>query len=153
MGLQALGDPAQAQPVGSKSPHEADGPLLTLILDPTLAVEPVAVWSMTADPPAVGAHSREMTYRLSLRTAHFLGTTRQERERLFEQTKAGYGWRSKLVHGAKLHRLTPEKSGELMVTLETLIRRSLLRILEDAEFIQAFDQKDREEFLDKLSFE
>lgn len=97
--------------------------------------------------------SREMTYRLSLRTAHFLGTTRQERERLFEQTKAGYGWRSKLVHGAKLHRLTPEKSGELMVTLETLIRRSLLRILEDAEFIQAFDQKDREEFLDKLSFE
>lgn len=97
--------------------------------------------------------SREMTYRLSLRAAHFLGTSKQERKQLFEQTKAGYGWRSKLVHGAKLHKLTPTTSGELMVTLESLVRRALLRILGDTKLIQVFDLKEREEYLDTLSFE
>lgn len=96
---------------------------------------------------------REMTYRLSLRAARFLASTQEERKQLFNAVKEAYGWRSKTVHGAKLHKLKPNKSGELMVTLESVIRRSLLRVLENPELTRVFDSKEREAYLDDLALD
>ncbi len=96
---------------------------------------------------------REITYRLSLRAARFLASTQEERKELFEGVKEGYTWRSKAVHGARLHKLQPNKSGELMVTLESVIRRSLLRILESRELTRVFDSKEREGYLDNLALD
>lgn len=96
---------------------------------------------------------REITYRLSLRAARFLASTQEERKELFDGVKEGYAWRSKAVHGGRLHKLKPNKSGELMVTLESVIRRSLLRILESPELTRVFDSREREGYLDNLALD
>jgi len=53
---------------------------------------------------------REITYRLSQRVAFFLTSDRKQRQALFKAVKDGYVWRSKVAHGMKLGKLTPEKS-------------------------------------------
>ncbi len=42
---------------------------------------------------------QELSYRLRLRTAHFLGNSKQSRQEIFETVRAGYGLRSKIAHG------------------------------------------------------
>lgn len=48
----------------------------------------------------LGNEQQELSYRLSLRTAHFLGGTKPERLRTFDTVRDGYGLRSKIAHGA-----------------------------------------------------
>ncbi len=60
----------------------------------------------------------ETTYRLSQRIAWFLAVSPKERERVFELTKKAYQWRSRIVHGGRLGKLTPEKSQEMTIFTE-----------------------------------
>lgn len=48
----------------------------------------------------LGGEQQELAYRLSLRTAHFIGGTRAQRQETFKTVKDGYGLRSKIAHGA-----------------------------------------------------
>jgi hypothetical protein len=48
----------------------------------------------------LGNEQQELSYRLSLRTAHFLGGTKAERLLTFDAVRNGYGLRSKIAHGA-----------------------------------------------------
>ena len=96
--------------------------------------------------------AREITFRLSQRLALFMGIDSEETRALFRKAKASYDWRSKIVHGLRLAKSNPEKSRELLLDLESLVRQSLRKILGDQVLTEQFDGKDREEFLDDLVF-
>jgi len=97
---------------------------------------------------------QEISYRLSQRVAFFLGSNKSsEARKIFEIAKNGYGWRSKVVHGSRLSKLTTEVSKTISYEAETLLRKTFLRILEDPEMISKFDGADREEHLDSLIFD
>lgn len=95
---------------------------------------------------------QETTYRLSQRLSLFLGDRSEDCRDIFEKAKSGYSWRSKIVHGLRLSRLTPEQSADLSRISELLLRRAFLRILERPETIATFDSQGREEYLDLLLF-
>ena len=95
---------------------------------------------------------REITYRLSQRVAFFLGCNRKEIAQLFNKAKSLYSWRSKAVHGARLTKLSEEKSAQILHDVEKLARESMSKIFSDDKLINKFDGKKREEFLDDLTF-
>jgi len=94
----------------------------------------------------------ETTYRLAQRIGLFVGDEPESRRRLFDEAKQGYSWRSKIVHGRKLSNLTREKSLELSVSTEHLIRVALVRVLTTPGYLLQFDGKERDIFLDELLF-
>lgn len=92
---------------------------------------------------------REITFRLSQRLGFFLGHTKVEARELFDLAKAGYGFRSKLVHGQwKEDPNATKRMGEA----ERLFRKALVRILSDQGLVTTFTSKKRETFLDSLAF-
>ena len=60
--------------------------------------------------------ARETTYRLSQRIGFYLGKDRAEAGQIFRMAKDLYAWRSKIAHGLRIHKLTSEKSLQLMHT-------------------------------------
>jgi len=93
--------------------------------------------------------AREITYRLSQRVGFFLGQDPSDARELFTVVKAGYTFRSKVVHGrwaANSQNLT------LMGNAEMITRRSLHRILSERELLEVFQGRDREGYLDDLVF-
>ncbi len=93
---------------------------------------------------------REITYRLSQRVGFFLGENRTAAKDLFKLTKQGYSFRSKIVHGRWGD--DPNSTARMAET-ETLLRRSLIRILEDKNLAEKFSGNTREAFLDELAFQ
>ncbi len=77
---------------------------------------------------------QELSFRLSLRVAHFLGETIAERRKLFTETREIYKYRSKLVHGAPIAKDSEQAAIYLVEgivpTVERIARRSLRRIFE-----------------------
>lgn len=94
----------------------------------------------------------ETTYRLAQRIGLFVGDEPDDRRRLFDEAKQAYSWRSKIVHGLRLSKLTPEKAAELTTITEHLIRIALVRVLLTPEYVRQFDGKGRDKFLDGLIF-
>lgn len=94
----------------------------------------------------------ETTYRLAQRIGLFVGDEPESRRRLFDEARQGYSWRSKIVHGRKLSNLTREKSIELSMSTEHLIRVALVRVLTTPDYLLRFDGKERDTFLDELLF-
>ena len=97
--------------------------------------------------------AREITFRLSQHVALFLGENPPEAREIFEKVKLSYRWRSKLVHGIRLSKLTKEKSSELINDLEDIVWRSLRKTFGDTELMKRFETRERETFLDDLAFE
>jgi energy-converting hydrogenase A subunit M len=95
---------------------------------------------------------REINFRLSQRVALFLSENKTSAKQLFDQVKESYAWRSKIVHGLRLAKLTDKKSKTLIEQLEINVRQSLVKILSDRNLIETFDGKKRETFLDSLVF-
>jgi hypothetical protein len=100
----------------------------------------------------VSTNPQETTYRLSQRLSLFLGRHGDHCRDLFDRAKAGYSWRSKIVHGMRLSKLAPEESMELSGASESLLRDAFVRIFEHAETTKIFDSGDREQYLDKILF-
>ena len=95
---------------------------------------------------------REITFRLSQRVALFLESDRTMANEMFKTAKDCYGLRSKLVHGFRVATIDDEKLMKFSLISETLLRRSLLTILNAASTIQKFDGETREAYLDGLAF-
>ena len=93
--------------------------------------------------------ARESTFRLSQRVALFLSGDRSKARDLFVLAKKGYAFRSKIVHGR--WKESPDSETRMAET-EDLLRRSLVRILEDKALMSQFAGKARETFLDDLVF-
>lgn len=94
----------------------------------------------------------ETTYRVANRIAMFLGESSAERKKLFTLAKEAYAWRSKIVHGRMLLKLTPEKSLELSACTEQMIRDALQKLLGSTDLVKSFDTRGRDKFLDELVF-
>lgn len=92
---------------------------------------------------------REITYRLSQRVGLFLGANSTEARNLFRLTKQGYAFRSKIVHGRWPN--DPNSTTRMLET-ETLLRRSMIKILDNRQLTEMFSGRDREAFLDELVF-
>ena len=69
----------------------------------------------------------EVTYRVSMRAARFIGATADERSDLRERLKRSYGVRSKLVHGV---RVDAGRVHDAHVETVELLRLALLRWLD-----------------------
>lgn len=95
---------------------------------------------------------QEITYRLSQRIALFLGQDAESSQHCFKEAKEGYAWRSKIVHGCRTSKLTPEDSCKITVSVEELVRRAFRKILIDEDLVNHFDDKDRDRYLDSLPF-
>ncbi len=96
--------------------------------------------------------AQETTYRLSQRIGLFIAGDTEKGKSIFENAKKAYSWRSKIVHGRRLTKLTAEQSAELSLTTESIIRDGIIKILKDPANIKLFDSKQRDEFLDGLAF-
>lgn len=94
--------------------------------------------------------SNETTYRLSQRIAWFLAGSFEERQELFTSTKRAYNWRSKIVHGGRLSKLTPEKSQEMTIFTESAVRKSLMKVLSSPDLIKIFNDTGRDSYLAEL---
>ena len=95
----------------------------------------------------------ETTYRLAQRIGVFVGDSSGERKHLFQEAKQAYAWRSKIVHGRRLARLTPEQSLRLSAAIEGTTRRVITKVLMTPDLVRQFDSKDRDKFLDELLFQ
>lgn len=94
----------------------------------------------------------ETTYRLAQRIGLFAGDDADERRFLFDEVKKAYSWRSKIVHGRRLSKLTPEKSEEITAITERIIRTTFTKILLNPDLVEHFDSPERDWFLDELLF-
>lgn len=96
--------------------------------------------------------AREITFRLAQRLAFFLESDKNLAFELFKEIRASYSWRSKIVHGLKLSKLTGEESEVLANSIEHIVATCLRKILLDHSLVHSFDGPQREDFLDKLAF-
>ncbi|GAA2850090.1 hypothetical protein GCM10010836_51360 [Aminobacter aminovorans] len=94
----------------------------------------------------------ETTYRLAQRIGLFIGDNADEKRHIFENVKEAYSYRSKVVHGRRLVKLSKEKSMELTKATEKTLRRAFIKILSEPELIGKFDGKGRDPYLDSLLF-
>ena len=69
---------------------------------------------------------------------------------LFCKAKAGYAFRSKVVHGRWKEN---DDSLRLMANAEMFVRKALSKILLDGELTKLFQGKSRESYLDQLVFQ
>lgn len=91
--------------------------------------------------------SNEVTFKLSLRLAAWLGDTADERRALFTECKKAYGRRSKLAHG----KLDAAQLCSEAVRVRGFLKRSLINILERGG---AYDTTALEDvMLDSVSFD
>lgn len=95
---------------------------------------------------------KEITYRLSQRIAFFLSSSREEAKELFKAARSGYAWRSRVVHGMHLKKLSEESSQDIIYKSEDFVRKALNRILRDNELVSVFSSTRREQYLDDLTF-
>lgn len=96
---------------------------------------------------------REITYRLSQRLSLFLSSDDKNNAKpLYDVIKKVYGWRSKVVHGIRLNKLSEDDSDDILFNAEKWIRLSLVKILSDPNLLMNFNEN-RETYLDNIVFE
>ena len=99
---------------------------------------------------------QELSFRLSLRIATFLADENAKRQELFSEAKEVYGIRSKVVHGAKIHKHSETAAIYLVEGVlpqaERLARRCLARVLE-MQIENVFENSEKlNTMFDKLIF-
>lgn len=82
-----------------------------------------------------GDEEQELSYRLSLRSAYFIGSTTEERKSIFEFIKNAYRVRSKTVHGDRIQDGGANK--EFVQQIEDKLRESIKKILANKLFQQS----------------
>lgn len=82
----------------------------------------------------------------------FLGSNREEARNFFLKARDRYSWRSKIVHGAPLTKLTEQKSDRVLFDSEQMLREALLKILPNEDHRIQFNGRERQAFLDELVF-
>lgn len=101
------------------------------IIDLSIAFEAVYLFGVTS--------RSELSFRLALRVARYLGENKEERKELFEEVKLLYNCRSKVVHGSMLNYMVDlDKRSiglqELTERAQSLCKKSILKILKEGKF-------------------
>jgi hypothetical protein len=92
------------------------GPIEERLVDQIIALESLYL----GDP-------QELSYKLAMRTAYLLGSTREVRSEIFNNMKTAYNYRSKIIHGNDPP--TREQLRELVPKVEDYLRQSLKKYL------------------------
>ena len=86
------------------------------------------------------SETTELSFRLRLRAAWFLGKGKKHRKELMKDFSQIYEWRSKPVHTGRLPNktkrtpFTQKEINEFIKKAQDLCRKSIIKILEDGEF-------------------
>jgi len=96
---------------------------------------------------------QETTHQLAERIALFLARDRVEARQFFRTAKSSYRMRSKVAHGNRIASLTRGEFGPILRNAETLLRRTLDKIVLDQEHLRIFCSSRRDEFLSELIFQ
>jgi hypothetical protein len=102
-----------------------------------------------------GTGSDELTHKLAERVACFLEDDPRSRLATFEVVKKAYRIRSKVVHGSKTAIKDGLKAADSAIALDQLVRRILMRILDDPAHHRRFvegNDSDLEPFFGRLLF-
>lgn len=75
----------------------------------------------------LGGEKQELSYRLGLRVAHFVGDNKSERQTIFDEVKKGYDLRSRIAHGD-----AGDADRNLQMRLEQIVLRAVRRYCEKA---------------------
>ena len=97
----------------------------------------------------------EITYKMSLRVAYYIGQNETEREGIFQTIKKGYDIRSRFLHGQEFEISSDDKEPLLKLSsdLDSILRKVFLKIInEDAEVFIKYNSKERESFLNNIIF-
>jgi hypothetical protein len=94
----------------------------------------------------------ELTHKLSERVAVFLGQNANERREIFSKMKRAYAIRSKVVHGATLSDKDETDAKVSASSVDELIRRVFLKIIESKEIADQFDKSNLDEYFLELLF-
>ena len=81
--------------------------------------------------------SIEVSHKVAERMARFLGTTPEERQRIYDQVKDAYGIRSSVVHGELLSKRFANVEPN-SVECDRLLRSTIRRILLDPSLLEMF---------------
>ena len=82
----------------------------------------------------------ELSFRLRLRAAWYLGKNKEHRRALMKEFSEIYNWRSKVVHTGKLPNktkktpFTHEEVQQFIERAQDLCRESIMKILDDGKF-------------------
>ena len=74
--------------------------------------------------------SQELSFRVALRIAAFLGLNGTERQTIYDEMRDSYRLRSEIVHGSMNKNKKKIPSAELIKVTRSYLRRTLLRIVE-----------------------
>lgn len=95
----------------------------------------------------------EVSYRIALRIANFLGDTQESRKDIFDRVREAYRWRNRVAHGRPNKESEKDKSAEAMGTAEGVLQGSLQKILwKEPGLIAVFSGRNREAYLDEGIF-
>ena len=96
----------------------------------------------------------ELSFKLSLRTALFVGDTEPDRRSIFQTMKRAYGLRSRFLHGDVIPPSATKDLATLVPAVDQLLRRVLQRIAADAAVRSRLEGRsdDREAFFEDLLF-
>lgn len=91
-----------------------------------------------------GGEKQELSYRLALRAAHFVGETLAERQEVNATVKAAYNLRSKIAHGDK----PDARDNKVQAALDGVVRAALIKFCLEAA--QNRDGKLQERICDRM---
>jgi hypothetical protein len=95
----------------------------------------------------------ELSFRLCQRLALFLETEPNAREARFKEFKKLYKFRSLVVHGLKMSKISYEEQNDSMLKMERAVQSVTLQILEDKALLETFQSNERDQYLDRLAFQ
>ena len=95
----------------------------------------------------------ELSFRLCQRLALFLEAEPDAREARFRELRKLYKFRSLVVHGLKMSKISPEDQNDSMLKVERTVQSVMIKILEDRKLLEVFQSKDRDQFLDRFAFD
>ncbi|SPP64735.1 HEPN domain-containing protein [Nitrospira lenta] len=134
-----------------KAIHTAALLITKALSDPTVEFRSLLMW-LAMESLFGTSDTGEVTFQLAQRVAFFLESDRSKAKETFKLVKACYDIRSKLVHGFKVTKISDQKFNEFTLNSETLLRRSLLTILNDNSTIENIDGAGRDSYLNGLAF-
>lgn len=108
----------------------------------------IIIKSLFGDETAKG----EIIHKISERIVFFNKEKAINAKGTYDAIKKSYTWRSRIVHGRSLKKLTGEKSNELISEINELVQYSLQKIFSNKKLREKFQGNEREDFLDNLIF-
>lgn len=100
------------------------------LLRPDLEDKLIDAW-ISLESLLLGGLEGELSYRVAIRLAEFLGMKGDDRKTIYDNARVSYTWRSVIVHASKSEKVSKRRSLQETVQLTTeYLRSALLKVLD-----------------------